>query len=206
MRGYRNGGCLAILGFEGAPEETALRRERALASVRRNGGLALGRSPGEAWLKTRYSAPYLRDELLTHGVMVETLETATQWSQLTRLHREVGDAIARALSQLGTPGLVTCHVSHLYPTGASLYFTLLARQREGDEIGQWRVVKDAATRAIVTGGGTLTHHHGVGIDHAPWLKGELGSTGTAALQAVKRELDPTGIMNPGKLLALNGRD
>jgi alkyldihydroxyacetonephosphate synthase len=200
IRGYRSPGCLAILGFEGEREEIALRRERALATARQNGGLAVGRSPGEAWLRTRFSAPYLRDELLTHGVLVETLETAAQWSQLTRLHREVGDAIAQALSRQGTPGLVMCHVSHLYPTGASLYFTLLARQREGDELGQWETVKDAATRAILDGGGTLSHHHGVGIDHAAWLEEELGSTAVAALRALKLELDPTGIMNPGKLL------
>jgi alkyldihydroxyacetonephosphate synthase len=204
IRGYRTRGCLAILGFEGEREEVALRRERVLAAVRQNGGLAVGRSPGDAWLRTRFSAPYLRDDLLTQGVLVETLETAAQWSQLTRLHREIGDAVARALSRLGTPGLVMCHVSHLYPTGASLYFTLLARQRDGDEIGQWRAVKDAATRAIVNGGGTLSHHHAVGIDHAPWLKDEVGPTGVAVLRALKRELDPTGIMNPGKLLALNG--
>jgi alkyldihydroxyacetonephosphate synthase len=201
IRGYRNGGCLAILGFEGEREETALRRERTLAALRQLGGLAVGRSPGEAWLRTRFSAPYLRDELLTHGVLVETLETAAQWSQLTRLHREIADAIAQALTGLGTPGLVMCHVSHLYPTGASLYFTLLARQREGDEIGQWRTVKDAATRAILDGGGTLSHHHGVGFDHAPWLEDEVGSTGLSALRALKLQLDPTGIMNPGKLLA-----
>jgi alkyldihydroxyacetonephosphate synthase len=203
IRGYRNRGCLAILGFEGEGEETALRRERAFAVLRQNGGFAVGRSPGEAWLRTRFSAPYLRDDLLTQGVLVETLETAAQWSHLTSLHREIADAIAQTLTKLGTPGLVMCHVSHLYPTGASLYFTLLARQREGDEIGQWRTVKDAATRAILNGGGTLSHHHGVGFDHAPWMEEEVGSTGVAALRALKLELDPTGIMNPGKLLAAN---
>jgi alkyldihydroxyacetonephosphate synthase len=205
LRGYRTSGCLAIIGFEGANEEVAARREGALAIVRRNGGLAIGRSPGEAWLKTRFSGPYLRDELLTHGVMVETLETAAQWSQLRRLHREVGGAIADSLSAYGTPGLVMCHVSHLYTTGASLYFTFLARQQEGDEIGQWRTIKQAASRAIVRGGGTVTHHHAVGVDHAPWMEEEIGSTGMAALEAMKSELDPTGIMNPGKLLALSGR-
>jgi alkyldihydroxyacetonephosphate synthase len=203
-RGYRDRACLAILGFEGGDEQVAARRERALAIVRQSGGIPIGRSPGEAWLKTRYSAPYLRDELLTHGVMVETLETAAQWSQLGRLHREIARAVSDTLSALGTPGLVLCHVSHLYPTGASLYFTLLARQRDGDEVGQWRAVKEAATRAIVEGGGTLTHHHAVGIDHAPWLEEEVGDTGVAALRALKHQLDPDGIMNPGKLLALSG--
>ena len=202
LRGYREG-CLAILGFEGAGEELACRRRRALALVRGFGGLAVGRSPGEAWRAGRFTAPYMRDELLTHGVMVETLETAVQWSGLPRLHRAVGEAIAGALRAGGTPGLVMCHVSHVYETGASLYFTLIARQREGDEIGQWRAVKQAAGEAILAGGGTITHHHGVGRDHAHWMPREVGDGGVAALRALKRELDPAGIMNPGKLLQLS---
>ncbi len=199
LRGY-DGGCLAILGFEGSGEELASRRKRALALVRGRGGLAVGRSPGEAWRHGRFAAPYLRDELLTHGVMVETLETAAQWSALPRLHRSVGEAIAAALRACGTPGLVMCHISHVYETGASLYFTLIAPQREGDEIGQWRAVKQAAGDAIVAGGGTITHHHAVGRDHAQWMAAEVGEGGVEALRAVKAELDPAGIMNPGKLL------
>jgi alkyldihydroxyacetonephosphate synthase len=123
-----------------------------------------------------------------------------QWSQLPRLHRAVGDAIAGALNAGGTPGLVMCHVSHIYETGASLYFTLIARQRERDEIEQWRAVKQAAGEAILAGGGTITHHHGVGRDHAQWMAREVSDGGVAALRALKSELDPTGIMNPGKLL------
>jgi alkyldihydroxyacetonephosphate synthase len=199
VRGYREG-CLAILGFEGTTGDVAFRRARALELVRANGGLPVGRSPGEAWRKGRFSAPYLRDELLTLGVMVETLETATQWSKLRTLHRDVGDAIAQALDRAGTPGLVMCHISHVYETGASLYFTLIARQREGDEIGQWQSVKQAAGDAIVAGGGTITHHHAVGRDHVPWMEREVGAGGVAALRALKAELDPAGIMNPGKLL------
>jgi alkyldihydroxyacetonephosphate synthase len=199
LRGYREG-CLAILGFEGEAEEVAARRKRALELVHRSGGLAVGRSPGEAWRKGRFSAPYLRDELLTQGVMVETLETATSWSNVRPLHRAVATAIADALAADGTPGLVMCHVSHLYETGASLYFTFIARQREGAELEQWAVVKRAASGAIVAGGGTITHHHAVGRDHAPWLADEVGREGVAALRALKGELDPAGIMNPGKLL------
>jgi alkyldihydroxyacetonephosphate synthase len=199
VRGYREG-CLAILGFEGAGEELQSRRARAHALVHEFGGLAVGRSPGEAWQAGRFAAPYLRDELLTHGVMVETLETATQWSSLARLHRAVGEAIAGALRAGGTPGLVMCHVSHLYETGASLYFTLIARQREGEEIEQWRAVKRAAGDAILAGGGTITHHHGVGRDHTPWMVREISPGGVGALRALKAELDPEGIMNPGKLL------
>ncbi len=198
LRGY-DGGCLAIFGFEGDAEEVATRRKRALAIVRRFEGLPVGQSPGRAWLAQRFAAPYLRDELLMHGVMVETLETATRWSNVERLHRKVGEAIGAALAGQGTPGLVMCHISHLYETGASLYFTFLARQREGQEIAQWRAVKDAACEAILDCGGTITHHHAVGRDHTPWLAREIGSEGLAALRALKQQLDPAGIMNPGKL-------
>ena len=199
LRGYREG-CLAIFGFEGGPEEVAFRRARAREMARAHGGLTVGSSPGRAWLHGRFSAPYLRDELLTQGVMVETLETATQWSNVQRLHRDVAGAIAAALDADGTPGLVMCHLSHVYETGASLYFTFIARQREGEEIEQWRTVKRAASRAIVDGGGTITHHHAVGRDHAPWMEDEVGREGVATLRALKAELDPAGIMNPGKLL------
>ncbi len=199
VRGYGEG-CLAIFGFEGSERDVHARREHALAAARDGGGLVVGRSPGEAWRHGRFAAPYLRDELLTQGVMVETLETATQWSNLTRLHGLVATAIGDALRAGGTPGLVMCHVSHLYETGASLYFTFVARQREGEEIAQWQAAKQAACAAIVSGGGTITHHHAIGRDHATWMPDEIGQTGVAALRALKAELDPAGIMNPGKLL------
>ncbi len=199
VRGYRSG-CLAILGFEGEREEVAARRARASVIVRAGGGLRVGRSPGEAWLASRFSAPYLRDELLTHGVMVETLETATRWSNVPALHARVRGAIDGTLRATGAPGLVMCHVSHLYETGASLYFTFLALQAEGEELAQWRAAKDAASGAILDGGGTITHHHAVGRDHAPWMQREIGDEAVRALRALKAELDPSGIMNPGKLL------
>jgi alkyldihydroxyacetonephosphate synthase len=202
MRGYA-GGCLAILGFEGSAEEVAVRRRRALVLVRSSGGLRVGRGPGEAWRASRFTAPYMRDELLTHGVMVETLETATRWSNLLALHRQVTEAIEQALAAAGTPGLVACHVSHVYETGASLYFTFLARSREEDPVGQWHSVKRAACEAIVAGGGTITHHHAVGRDHAPWMRHEVGESALETLAAAKARLDPAGIMNPGKLLLVN---
>jgi alkyldihydroxyacetonephosphate synthase len=194
------GGCLVITGYEGSSAEVARRMRRARSLLARCGGLRLGSSPGQAWLRNRYAGPYQRDVLLDRGVMVETLETAATWSDLHRVHAAVGDALRSALAARGTPALVGCHISHLYPSGASLYFTWLARREQGAELDQWRAAKAAATDAIVASGGTLTHHHAVGRDHAPWLRAEVGDLGVAALRAVKAELDPAGIMNPGKLL------
>jgi alkyldihydroxyacetonephosphate synthase len=203
LRGYSKG-ALAIFGFHGSSSEIAVRRRHAQRVARRHGGLKVGGAPGRAWAAQRFAAPYLRDELLTHGVMVETLETATHWSNLDRLHREVSATIARELEGMGTPGLVMCHASHLYETGASLYFTFLARQREGAEIEQWTALKRAASQAVKDAGGTITHHHAVGRDHIPWMVSEVGERGVQALRAVKDELDPAGIMNPGKLLPALG--
>ncbi|MET0770935.1 MAG: FAD-binding oxidoreductase [Solirubrobacteraceae bacterium] len=187
--------CLLVAGWEGEPGAIRSRRGAAAKRVR---GLRLGRSFGEGWASHRFDGPHLRDDLMDRGVLVETLETATTWDRLEALHASVGAALAGALA--ATPPMVGCHVSHLYPDGASLYFTVLAAQRDGHEAEQWQAAKAAATDAMLAHGGTITHHHAVGRDHAPWLEAETGPLGLAALRAVKAELDPAGIMNPGKLL------
>jgi alkyldihydroxyacetonephosphate synthase len=198
-RGYARG-CLAILGFEGTRSDVAARRARAGGIMRRGGGLGLGGSPGRAWLRQRYEGPYLRDALLDHGILAETLETAAQWSSLMALYEAVAAAITRALEARGTPGRVMCHISHLYPDGASLYYTFIARQQEGAELEQWQAVKAAACDAITGNGGTITHHHAIGRDHLPWMRAEVGEQGVEMLRSLKAALDPAGILNPGKLI------
>ncbi len=179
------GRCLMIAGWEGVAEDVE-RRRRAAKRFRRFAAAFLG----ERWVHSRFAGPHLRDDLLDRGVMVETVETATSWSNLAAL---------RAAVRAALPGmLVGCHVSHLYPTGASLYFTVLARAA-ADPAAQWRAAKTAATGAIVAAGGTITHHHAVGRDHAPWLRDEVGELGLGVLHALKERCDPAGIMNPGKL-------
>jgi alkyldihydroxyacetonephosphate synthase len=199
LRG-RAAGCVVICGWEG--ESEAVERRRALAArlLRSGGAVALGGAPGRAWERGRYEAPYLRDELLDHGYLAETLETAHTWSRLDHLYGEVRAAIGAALATQDTPGIVICHLSHAYRDGASLYFTFLARRRPGAEVEQWRLVKTAACEAIVEAGGTITHHHAVGRDHAPYMRAEVGELGVGVLRAVKERLDPAGIMNPGKLI------
>jgi alkyldihydroxyacetonephosphate synthase len=199
LRGHQSG-CIAILGFEGEAEEVGDRANRARMMLRAAGGLRLGKRPGAAWLAQRYRAPYLRDELLDRGVMVETLETATSWSNIEHLHDAVATALRESLTARDTPPFVMCHVSHLYPSGASLYFTFIAAQQRGHEIEQWWAAKSAACNAIVANGGTITHHHAIGIDHANWMRAEVGELGIELLRAAKKTLDPRGVMNPGKLI------
>jgi alkyldihydroxyacetonephosphate synthase len=196
----RRGGALMIVGYEGDEESTARRRALTVRALRQGGAAYLGQAAGQAWEHGRYRGPYLRDTLMEMGAMVETLETSHTWSRFGELHEAVGTAIRNALVAQGTPGLVFCHLSHAYADGASLYFTFISRARRGSEIEQWAEVKRAACEAIVAHGGTITHHHAIGRDHAPYMEAEVGSTGLNALQAVKEELDPDDIMNPGKLI------
>ncbi|MGI5288636.1 FAD-binding oxidoreductase [Nonomuraea polychroma] len=206
-------GCLAIVGYEGRPATgrdvadgsagagipLSTRRDAVAAVLARMGGEPVGEVSGEEWERGRFSAPYLRDALLAAGATVETLETAGFWSDLPRLY----DAVRLALlGELGSP-LVMCHISHVYETGASLYFTVVTAQ-EDDPVAQWERAKAAASTAIVEAGGTITHHHGVGRDHRDAYAAELGPAGVAILQAVKSRLDPAGILNPGVLIPRSG--
>jgi alkyldihydroxyacetonephosphate synthase len=193
------GGCLAITVFEGTREHVESRQAETSALLAARGGTSLGEEPARAWERGRFGAPYLRDSLLTAGALCETLETATDWSGVPALKSAVTQALSEALAATGTPALVMCHISHVYPTGASLYFTVVAGQR-GDPIEQWRTAKKAASDAIVANGGTITHHHAVGADHRPWMGAEVGDLGVQVLRAVKATLDPAGILNPGKLI------
>ena len=205
LRGYGlDDSCLMILGFDGRPDDVEYRLNLALEIYRDHRGLHLGRSLGRSWQRDRFAQPYLRDDLLDNGVLVDTLETAATWSNLTSVYEAMTAALKNAIAATdGGPGAVLTHVSHAYPYGASLYSTFLGRQTSSDPLEnqeQWRTIKRETTEAILVAGGTLTHHHGVGRDHAPWLEEEIGPVAMQALRALKQTFDPVGIMNPGVLL------
>jgi alkyldihydroxyacetonephosphate synthase len=192
--GESTGGCLMIVGHEG--ESVATRRAVVAAALTEAGATDLGEERGRAWAAGRFHAPYLRDAMLDVGVLVETLETATFWSNVDRVYAAVSAALT---ASLGPKAIVLCHISHVYETGCSLYFTVAAP--EGHEpLERWRVAKAAASDAMIESGATITHHHAVGTDHKAWLAREIGPVGVGILRAVKAELDPTGVLNPGVLV------
>ncbi|MEU6564716.1 FAD-binding oxidoreductase [Nocardia nova] len=193
------GGCLAVTTFEGTAAHVAARSAEAFDLLTAAGGTSLGEQPAREWEHGRFAAPYLRDALLDVGVLCETLETATSWSNVAHLKAAVTTALTESLGAQGTPALVMCHISHTYPTGASLYFTIVAKQAE-DPPAQWAKAKSAVGDAIVANGGTITHHHAVGADHRPWMTDEIGELGARVLRAAKDAVDPAGILNPGKLI------
>ncbi len=202
-RGLSGPRCALIAGVEGEVELVAYARARIAKAVAANGGIAAGESPAKRWFAGRFHGPYLRDPMMDRGLGVDTLETATHWSNVPALHAKLRAALDGAMREAAAPanGIVLAHVSHSYRDGASLYFTYVwprAATREA-AVAEWERIKAAATDAIVAGGGTISHHHGVGTDHAPWMAREKDARSIEALRALKRSLDPAGIMNPGKL-------
>ncbi len=206
-QGYdlNEGTTLMLLGFDGDDKWTTRQWSVALEICGDHQGLSLGQAVGRTWMRDRYAHPYLRDTLLGHSVMVDTLETATTWSNLLPLYHAMSRAMKATITTTGGgPGYVLTHISHAYEHGASLYSTFLGRQ-VGDpdplvKQAQWQEIKQATTEAILAAGGTLTHHHGIGRDHAPWLEEEIGPLGIKVLRSLKQTLDPTNILNPGILL------
>ena len=191
--------CLMILAAEGPAARVERITKAALQVCKSHRGIDLGRSIGWSWLRERYALPYLRDDLLDRGIMIDTLETATTWSRLPELYDALTEALRRAIAASGAQPYVMTHVSHAYRDGASLYSTFLGAQR-GDPTAQWWSVKQAATQAILANGGALSHHHGIGRDHAGWLEQEHGPLGIEALRVLKANFDPDGLLNRGVLI------
>lgn len=200
LRGVRRG-CLLLLGMAGSLRDRERARDAVVDVLGRYGAVGLGTRPGRTWQRDRFRHPYLRDALLDRGIATDTLETAAPWSRLRDLAQGVGQAIEGALESHGERVTSLCHVSHPYPDGASLYFTFFYRCPPDPDraLAYWQRIKRAATDALVEGGGVLSHHHGVGRWHAPWLEQAVGRLGRRMIDGVASTLDPDGVMHPGVL-------
>jgi len=192
--------CILVIGFEGDAGPVEARREAAVKIVKRHGAFPLGESVGKTWSKDKFNIPYLRDYIMNYGCMADVAETSTVWSNVLPLYEGVTEALKTRLREVDGTGYIGCHISHTYPTGACLYFTFAARQPKGGELDHYYGYKRFITETILRLGGTLSHHHAVGIEHRPWMSQEVSPVGLQALQALKSSLDPKYVLNPGKLL------
>jgi alkyldihydroxyacetonephosphate synthase len=208
--------ALLVLGFESPAYETDQSLKLALECCGDHGGTRDsgrrggpgGGDPGGAgtsdavasWREAFVRAPYLRDTFVAMGILSETFETATTWDRFERLHHSVLERVGAAVRDTCGAGSATCRFTHVYPDGPALYYTVLAPVAPGDELEQWDTIKLAATETVLDEGGTITHHHAIGRDHRPWYDRQRPDPFARALRAAKRELDPTGALNPGVLI------
>ena len=193
--------CLAFIGYEGSKAHVALQRRLVGKFVKRHGGLSIGTSPGELYDQKKFDTPYIRDYLLDRGALGDVSETAAPWSRLAEVHGNVVSAAQAAFGSLGVPGYVMCHLSHSYHSGACLYFTFAFRPSGArDPLADYDVVKSAVQQTFVDSGATLSHHHGVGTEHAEWLEQDISAPGVAMVRALFDGVDPGGNLNPGKIV------
>ena len=194
-----DGASVLVLAFEsaGAPVDALL--DHGLAICAAHGGVAQGKKSGETWKASFVKGPYLQDAMIRLGMLADTFETACTWAAFPSLYEMVIGAMSGALERVCGGGVVSCRFTHVYADGPAPYFTFLGRAKRGGELEQWAELKQAASDALTRAGGTITHHHAVGRTHRPWFDRERPELFASALKAVKAQLDPSGVLNPGVL-------
>lgn len=202
LRGVKEGKTMLLIGYTGTQADVNFTRNRSLEICRDSDGVHVGRRFGSQWHKSRFRTPYLRNTLWEYGYAIDTLETAVPWSEVNRAKNGIESAIRQAANEFNEPVHIFTHLSHLYPTGSSIYTTYLFRIKDDSDAALefWRRMKTAASRTIVEHRGTISHQHGVGIDHKQYLESEKSTLGLRGIKEFIHEFDPQRIMNPGKLL------
>ena len=204
-KGIGEGKVMMTFGVTGSARHCETAYELAIDHCATLGGFVDQSGLGENWAHGRFRAPYLRDPLGAEGYIVDTMETAVDWSKVSEAAENIEEAIRMALDDEGEQVHAYTHLSHVYGQGSSIYTTYLFRIGESFELGKnrWMKLKKAGADQIVAHGGTISHQHGVGTDHKNYLTAEKGEFGIAAINSLCQQFDPNGQMNPGKLLPDN---
>ena len=202
IRSLGDGKCMLLFGFSGLSNLVRKNRSETMNITGKYGGIHVGKSFGGQWHKNRFRTPYIRNTLWDMGYGVDTLETATDWGNTPRMVEQIESALRDTMSSIGERVHIFTHLSHVYLSGSSIYTTYLFKLVEDpdENVVRWQAMKSAASLAIISTGGTISHQHGVGLDHLPYLSAEKGKLGIEAITSLFRQFDPKGMMNPGKLV------
>jgi alkyldihydroxyacetonephosphate synthase len=193
--------CLSFIGYEGSEEHVRIQKELVDEIVARHGGLCAGTGPGQLYDQKKFDTPYIRDFLLDRGALADVSETAAPWAQLENLYNGVMARARKAFDEIGVRGYIMCHLAHSYHSGACLYFTFAFRPSDLERsLEQYDVVKRAIQQGFIDLGGTLSHHHAVGVEHAPWLSQDISPVGVTMIRSLLDGVDPQHNFNPGKIV------
>lgn len=202
LRGAGAGKCMLTFGVTGNRVQNAASLKQARRLLKGHGGVFTGTLLGRKWAEGRFRFPYLREALWQAGYVVDTLETATDWCNVDSLLNKVEASLRGGLAEEGEQVHVFTHLSHVYGEGSSIYTTYVFRPAASYAATheRWRQLKHAASQVIADNHGTISHQHGVGRDHAPYLVAEKGERGMAVLRSLAAHFDPERRLNPGVLL------
>jgi alkyldihydroxyacetonephosphate synthase len=191
--------CLSFIGYEGSVEHVHIQKNLVDAIVKRYGGICIGTGPGELYDQKKFDTPYIRDFLLDRGALADVSETSAPWSQLEYLYDGVMGRARKAFDEIGVRGYIMCHLAHSYHSGACLYFTFAFRPSdESRSLEQYDVLKRTIQQGFIDFGGTLSHHHAVGVEHATWLSQDISPVGVTMIRSLLNGMDPGGTSIPEK--------
>lgn len=193
--------CLSFIGFEGSAEHVKIQKRLVDEMVDRCGGICAGTGPGELYDRKKFDTPYLRDFLLDRGALADVSETSAPWSMLSDLYSGVISRAEKAFQEIDVKGYIMCHLAHSYHAGACLYFTFAFRPSDPTRaLQQYDTVKSVIQQGFVDLGGTLSHHHAVGVEHAAWLSQDISPAGVSIIRSLFDGVDPGHNFNPGKIV------
>jgi alkyldihydroxyacetonephosphate synthase len=196
--------CLSFIGYEGGEAHAKRQKKLVDAIIKKHGGMGVGKGPGVLYDQKKFDTPYLRDFLLDRGAAGDVSESAMPWSKVNQLHDAVRVAADKAFDEIGIKGWIMSHLSHSYHSGACLYFTFAFVMDEKNGLAQYDKVKGAIQQAFMDNGGSLSHHHGVGLEHAPWLEQDISVEGVKVMRGLFDVTDPGDNFNPHKIIADEG--
>ncbi len=202
LRGVKEGKCMVTFGVTGnkVQNKTSLKQSKKI--FKSLGGVSGPKMMGEKWAENRFKFPYLRENLWLEGYVVDTFETATDWDNVSALMNTMEESVRNSLVDEGVKPHVYTHLSHMYGQGCSIYTTYIFPNADSYEatLERWKKIKAAACATLATGRSTISHQHGVGKDHAPYLQAEKGVLGMGAIKSLLSFFDPKQKLNPGTLV------
>lgn len=192
--------AMSFVGYEGSANHVRYEKGLVAKIVRANNGMGVGKGPGAMYDQKKYDTPYLRDFMLDRGVVADVSETTTPWKYAAQMHANTCEAAYKAMAERGVKGVVFCHLSHSYHSGACQYFTFAVNDDSEDNLVTYDAVKRAIQQSFMDNHGTVSHHHGVGEEHSPWLDQDISPAGVFIQRKLFEGVDPGNNLNPGKIV------
>ena len=199
LRGIKDGMCYMLFGLTGEKARCMRVKREVMAVLKRHGGVNTGTVFGKAWAEKRFKGAYIRNGMWDAGYGIDTFETALDWNKVEPYMRDVQNRAEQVFAEFGEKALVFAHLSHVYRQGSTVYTSCIFRLADSPEqtLARWQAFKKVVSDCIVEYGGTMSHQHGVGRDHKPWLAAEKGGElGINGIRAMVNSFDPDQVMNP----------
>lgn len=192
--------AMSFVGYEGSP--THVRYEKGLVGkvIKANGGMGVGKGPGTLYDQKKYDTPYIRDFMLDRGLICDVSETSTPWAYAEQIHTKTVARFEEKMQELGVRGVVFCHLSHSYHSGACQYFTFAIADNSDKAMATYDEAKRVLQQSFMDFHGTVSHHHGVGEEHSPWLEQDISAAGVYLQEKLFEGIDPGNNLNPGKII------